>query len=52
MSINYTKKSFMKLATGVNFIKLFLQNLRPQRQNLSQNLRQYADKGISYYKKV
>ncbi len=41
----------MKLATGVNFIKLFQHNLRLQWCNPSQNLRQYADRGINYDEK-
>jgi hypothetical protein len=42
----------MKLAKGVDFIKLFLQNLRTKFHNLSQNLiRQYANSSINYTKK-
>jgi hypothetical protein len=41
----------MKLAIGVNFIKLFLSNLHPQLHILSQNFRQYANIGIRCGKK-
>ncbi len=35
-----------------NVINYFRQNWRCYRRNLSQNLRQYADSGLNYTKKV
>jgi len=46
-------KSFITLAPGVHFIKLFFSVLyAPWQLNLSQNLRQYANSGKNYAKKV
>jgi hypothetical protein len=47
-----TEKSFMKSATGVNFIEPFWHNLRPQWYNPSQHLRQYANSMVNYALKV
>ncbi len=49
--VNYAQKSFMKLTTGVNVIKLFWHNLCPQRHALGQNVWQYADSGVNYAEK-
>ncbi len=38
-------------SSGINFIKLFYHNLCPQRCNLSQNVKQFADKTVNYNNK-
>jgi hypothetical protein len=43
IAVNYGEKSFMNMATGFNFMKLFWHNLCLLQHNLSQNLRQYVN---------
>jgi hypothetical protein len=49
-TVDYSKSGF--ICPVANFIKLSWRYLRPQEHDLSQNLRQFAESGINYAKKV